>query len=190
MQRSCRLQLQLSDALVMVTARANFPVTAAGTVTRGRGGALGCHRARWSAREPGGVAAHWAATVLVGVHAMPFDDQPAGVRGKSKPTGKKSTGAESVLKMVRDEQVRADLVSAVRAQAKVEQCSEWHVKSERNTSAEDKRRREAMASEMELANREIKMTRQAKLRELYAQEAQQYQDELASMGLAVERERQ
>eukprot|EP01043_Picozoa_sp_COSAG02_P095224 COSAG02_NODE_31597_length_530_cov_19.559165_1_plen_46_part_10 len=46
---------------------------------------------------------------------MPFDDQPAGVRGKSKPTGKKSTGAESVLKMVRDEQIRADLVGAVRA---------------------------------------------------------------------------
>ena len=119
---------------------------------------------------------------------MPFDDQPAGVRGKPKPTGKKSTGAESVLKMVRDEQIRADLVSAVRAQAKVEQCSEWHVKSEQNTSAADKRRREAVASE--LANREIKMIRQAKLRELYAQEAEQYQDELASIGLAIERERQ
>ena len=31
---------------------------------------------------------------------MPFDDQPAGARLKNKPTGKKSTGAESVLKMV------------------------------------------------------------------------------------------
>jgi hypothetical protein len=121
---------------------------------------------------------------------MPFDDQPAGARLKNKPTGKKSTGAESVLKMVRDEQIRADLVSAVRAQAKVEQCSEWHVKSEQNTAAADKRRRDAMSSEMELANREIKMIRQAKLRELYAGEALQYQDELASMGLSVERERQ
>jgi hypothetical protein len=121
---------------------------------------------------------------------MPFDDAPAGVRPKNRPTGKKSTGAESVLKMVRDEQIRADLVSAVRAQAKVEQCSEWHVKSEQNTSAADKRRREAVASEMELANREIKMIRQAKLRELYAQEAEQYQDELASIGLSIERERQ
>ena len=91
---------------------------------------------------------------------------------------------------MRDEQIRADLVSAVRAQAKVEQCSEWHVKSEQNTAAADKRRRDAMSSEMELANREIKMIRQAKLRELYAGEALQYQDELASMGLSVERERQ
>lgn len=121
---------------------------------------------------------------------MPFDDAPAGARLKRETSGKKSTGAESVLKMVRDEQIRADLVGAVRAQAKVEQCSSWHVKSELNTAAADKRSRDAMTSELELANREIKMIRQAKLRELYQAEAQQYQDELTSMGLSVERERQ
>ena len=121
---------------------------------------------------------------------MPVDtSQPAGARVKREVSGKKPTGAESVLKMVRDEQIRADLVKAVQDQAKVEQCSGWHVKSEQNTAAADKRRKDAMVSEMELANLEVKLTRQAKLKELYATEAAAYSAELASMGLSIEKDR-
>ena len=113
----------------------------------------------------------------------------AGVRNKRTTQGKKPTGADSILKMVRENQVRADMIAAVHDQSKVESCASWHVKSESNKTAAWNRRKAAMESEVEMANASIKQARAAALKELYAAEAQQYAQELLDQGLAVEKDR-
>ena len=113
----------------------------------------------------------------------------AGVRNKRTTQGKKPTGPESILKMVKENQSRADLMAAVQDQSKIESCAAWHVKSETNNHAAAGRRKAAMAEEVQMANVSIKLSRTAALKELYAAEEQQLKQELLQLGLAVEKDR-
>jgi hypothetical protein len=83
----------------------------------------------------------------------------AGARNKRTSGGKKPGGGASILKMVKQNQERADLIGHKLDQEKVEACASWHIKSEQNHSADNKRKADTHKEEISMANCECRARR-------------------------------
>ncbi|CAG9312966.1 unnamed protein product [Blepharisma stoltei] len=96
----------------------------------------------------------------------------------------------SIQQRIKQDNKYADAQAYSRKMQDIAKTSTWYERQQKFEVARNNIRSEnLMAEEVQIANRELKDRRKARLRQLLQREAEMYEAELMKMGLAIYRDR-